>query len=465
MRGKILVALLFAALLISGCARRQTQTGAPTTEKKWRVGVTLLTKQHPFYQELEAAMRETAEKEGIELLIQSAEFNLADQTAQVENFLTSGVDALIICPVDSAGIAGAVKKANAAKVPVFTADIAAQGGDVVCHVASDNVQGGRLAGEYLAKLLGGKGKVVIIDHPVVTSVQDRTRGFMEAISKYPGIQVVDRPPGDGVRDKAMAVTETMLQKHPDLAGIFAINDSTALGALKAVESMGRTNVVIVGYDGDDSLSGGAGNDTIDGGTENDFIVGGEGNDRIIGGSGADELRGDFGNDTIDGGAGNDSISGDDYYGDAEGDDQLFGGDGGDSIGGGGGNDRLDGGNGDDFLRGDEGNDLLIGGAGRDTYAYRHWGYQGDGVDVIQQFVRGEDLLRIEAERSREQLFDDLDSNNDNRITNADALATLSGGALRLDIGGLFDSWSKPGSVSVGGVTVLTLADLASTGWW
>ncbi len=250
MRGKILVSLLFAVLLVAGCAKKQTQTGVPTTEKKWRVGVTLLTKQHPFYQELEAAMRETAEKEGIELLIQSAEFNLADQTAQVENFLTSGVDALIICPVDSAGIAGAVKKANAAGVPVFTADIAAQGGDVVCHVASDNVQGGRLAGEYLAKLLGGKGKVVIIDHPVVTSVQDRTRGFMEAISKYPGIQVVDRPPGDGVRDKAMAVTETMLQKHPDLAGIFAINDSTALGALKAVESMGRTNVVIVGYDGD-----------------------------------------------------------------------------------------------------------------------------------------------------------------------------------------------------------------------
>jgi ribose transport system substrate-binding protein len=250
MRGKTLISLLIAALLVAGCAKKQAQTGTPTTEKKWRVGVTLLTKQHPFYQELEAAMRETAEKEGIELLIQSAEFNLADQTAQVENFLTSGVDALIICPVDSAGIAGAVKKANAAKVPVFTADIAAQGGDVVCHVASDNVQGGRLAGEYLAKLLGGKGKVVIIDHPVVTSVQDRTRGFMEAISKYPGIQVVDRPPGDGVRDKAMAVTETMLQKHPDLAGIFAINDSTALGALKAVESMGRTNVVIVGYDGD-----------------------------------------------------------------------------------------------------------------------------------------------------------------------------------------------------------------------
>jgi ribose transport system substrate-binding protein len=250
MRGKTLISLLIAALLVAGCAKKQGQTGTPTTEKKWRVGVTLLTKQHPFYQELEAAMRETAEKEGIELLIQSAEFNLADQTAQVENFLTSGVDVLIICPVDSAGIAGAVKKANAAKVPVFTADIAAQGGDVVCHVASDNVQGGRLAGEYLAKLLGGKGKVVIIDHPVVTSVQDRTRGFMEAISKYPDIQVVDRPPGDGVRDKAMAVTETMLQKHPDLAGIFAINDSTALGALKAVESMGRTNVVIVGYDGD-----------------------------------------------------------------------------------------------------------------------------------------------------------------------------------------------------------------------
>ncbi|GIV20315.1 MAG: periplasmic sugar-binding protein of ABC transporter [Armatimonadota bacterium] len=250
MRYHAVLLLAVALLLITGCSKQQTQTTAPTEDKKWRVGVTLLTKQHPFYQELEAAMRETAQKEGIELLVQSAEFNLADQTAQVENFLTSGVDALIICPVDSAGIAGAVKKANAAKVPVFTADIAAQGGEVVCHVASDNVQGGRLAGEYMAKLLNGKGKIVIIDHPVVTSVQDRTRGFLEAISKYPGIQVVDRPPGDGVRDKAMAVTETMLQKYPDLAGIFAINDSTALGALKAVESMGRTNVVIVGYDGD-----------------------------------------------------------------------------------------------------------------------------------------------------------------------------------------------------------------------
>lgn len=250
MRHRVMLLFAVAALVIAGCAKKQTQTTAPAESKKWRVGVTLLTKQHPFYQELESAMRETAQKEGIELLIQSAEFNLADQTAQVENFLTSGVDALIICPVDSAGIAGAVKKANAAKVPVFTADIAAQDGEVVCHVASDNVQGGRLAGEYMAKLLNGKGKIVIIDHPVVTSVQDRTRGFLEAISKYPGIQVVDRPPGDGVRDKAMAVAETMLQKYPDLAGIFAINDSTALGALKAVESMGRTSVVIVGYDGD-----------------------------------------------------------------------------------------------------------------------------------------------------------------------------------------------------------------------
>ncbi len=248
------VALLALAglILLSACTRKDDSnaTSQSLESRRYTVGVTLLTKQHPFYQELESAMREEAQKQNLELLIQSAEFNLADQTAQVENFLTRGVNALIICPVDSAGIAGAVKKANEAKVPVFTADIAAQGGEVVCHVASDNVQGGRLAGEYLAKLLNGKGKVVIIDHPVVTSVQDRTKGFMEAISKYPDIQVVDRPPGDGVRDKAMAVTETMLQKHPDLAGIFAINDSTALGALKAVESMGRTSVVIVGYDGD-----------------------------------------------------------------------------------------------------------------------------------------------------------------------------------------------------------------------
>ncbi|MCL6520421.1 MAG: substrate-binding domain-containing protein [Armatimonadetes bacterium] len=231
-------------LTIASCSKKEE------SKKQFRVGVTLLTKSHPFYQELEAAMRETAEKEGIELNIQSAEFKMDDQQAQIEDFITQQVDAIVVCPVDSDTIGGAIQRANEAKIPVFTADIKANEGDVVCHIASDNVAGGRLAGEYMAKLLKGKGKIIIIDHPKVMSVRDRTKGFVEAISKYPSIKIIDRPPGDGERTTSMNVMENMLQRHPDLDGVFAINDSTALGALAAIRQAKRNDIVIVGYDGD-----------------------------------------------------------------------------------------------------------------------------------------------------------------------------------------------------------------------
>jgi ribose transport system substrate-binding protein len=162
--------------------------------------------------------------------------------------VTQKVDAIIVCPVDSRGIGNAIKSANRASVPVFTADIAADEGEVVCHIASDNVAGGHLAGNYLAKLLRGKGKIAIINNPVVTSVLDRVRGFREAIAKFPEIKIVADVDGEAVRDHAMQVSSDVLQGHPDLSGIFGINDDSALGALDAAETFNRKNLVIVGYD-------------------------------------------------------------------------------------------------------------------------------------------------------------------------------------------------------------------------
>ena len=238
-------ALIAIAALVVGCGKKE----APKVGKGPTVGVTLLRKGDPFYRNLESAMREEAVKENITLRVQSAEMDLHTQTSQVEDFIAQKVDAIVVCPVDSKSIAGAIRKANDAKIPVFTADIAAQGGDVVSHIASDNVEGGRLAGEYMVKLLGGKGKIVIVNHPIVTSVQDRVRGFKEAIAKS-AIKIVDDQACEGLRDKAMAVMENLLRKHRDLNGVFAINDSTALGCLAAIRQAKRTDLVIVGYDGD-----------------------------------------------------------------------------------------------------------------------------------------------------------------------------------------------------------------------
>ena len=250
MRSRVLLfaGLLLACVLLSSCTSKAPRKQSKS--KEFTIGVSLLTEEHPFYRELKAAFVEECKKRSLKPIVLSCNMDLATQTAQVENFITRGVDAMVICPAESAGIVGAIRKANAAGIPVFTADIAAQGGKVVSHIASDNVQGGRLAGEYMAKLLKGKGNVAIINHPVVQSVQDRVRGFKEALAKYPGIKIVDDQAAEGQRDKAVTVTENLLQKHRKLDGIFAINDSTALGALAAIEQSGRKDIVLIGYDGD-----------------------------------------------------------------------------------------------------------------------------------------------------------------------------------------------------------------------
>lgn len=214
------------------------------------IGAALLTKTHVFYQDMVEAMKAEAEKSGITIRFQYAEFDGQRQNNHIDTFIAQGVDALIIAPHDSSGVAPAIAEARAAGIPVFTADIAAHDAQVVAHIASDNADGGRKLGVYLGELLEGQGKIAIIDHPIVSSVQDRTRGFEEALKAYPGMEIVQRVPGEGQRDKAFTATQRLLQARQDINAIFGINDDSALGALAAVESAGLSGqMVIVGFDG------------------------------------------------------------------------------------------------------------------------------------------------------------------------------------------------------------------------
>jgi ribose transport system substrate-binding protein len=240
MRSRSILILFTAALLYASCGK---QTTASKT-----IGVSLQTRAHVFYRDLEAGLLDQAKTQNYELIITAGEFDLGKQMSQVEDFIARRVDAIILVPVDSRGVGPAIRKANAAGIPVFTADIAAQEGNVVSHIASDNVAGGRLAGEYMAEALGGKGLVAIINQPNVTSVLDRVQGFREAIGKFPGIKVAADVNGEGVRDKAFTVTADVLQANPGLGGIFGINDDSALGALDAVTQYQKRGIIIVGYD-------------------------------------------------------------------------------------------------------------------------------------------------------------------------------------------------------------------------
>lgn len=236
--------------LMSGAGCKPSDDAAKGNAEK-TIGVTLLTVQHQFYQDLRAGLEEEAVRHGYKLLISTAEFDSARQANQIDEFIVQKVAAMVVCPCDSRSVGASIAAANKAGIPVFTADIACTSpiGKVTAHIASDNVEGGRTAARLLARAIDGKGKVVVLSHPEVASVADRVKGFKEELAKHPEMQLIAELSSDGKRDKAVRVMEDLLQAHADLKGVFGINDDTALGALAAVEAAGKLNQIkIVGYD-------------------------------------------------------------------------------------------------------------------------------------------------------------------------------------------------------------------------
>ena len=246
------LSLFVAALtLMAGCqsANQGGSGGSASSSSGKRIGVTLLTREHEFYRDLEAGLKDAADKQGYQLTVTSGDFDLAKQQSQIENFVVQKMDAIIVCPADSKGIGPAIEQANNAGIPVFTADIAAQSGRVVSHVASDNLAGGRLAADFIARAIGGEGSVGIIGQQEVQTGLDRENGFKEELAaKHPNIKVVAVLNGGGVRDRSLKAAEDMLQGNSAIKAIFGINDDSALGALSAAEARGRGDLVIVGYD-------------------------------------------------------------------------------------------------------------------------------------------------------------------------------------------------------------------------
>jgi len=240
-----LIVIISFALIFLSCGKKAQEKPQIT------IGVSLLTRTHPFYQDLEAGLLQAADSAGYKLLINAGEFDVAKQKDQINDYIVRKVDAIIISPCDSKSIGTSAAAANQAGIPVFTVDIAclAEGVKVVSHIASDNVSGGILAAKALAEALNSEGEIAIIDHPEVESVIQRVKGFEDELKNYPNIKIAAKLSGHGVKDQAFRTAEDILQANPGLDGIFGINDDSALGALAAVEKAGKAGkIVIVGFD-------------------------------------------------------------------------------------------------------------------------------------------------------------------------------------------------------------------------
>lgn len=228
-------------------------------EKKLTVGFSALTLTNPFFKIIADEMTAEGKKHGYEVVVVSADQDVNRQTSQVEDFIVRQVSAIVLNPCDSKAIGAAIKKANDAGIPVFTNDIKYDGtdGKVVCHVATDNYQGGKLAGDAMVKLLGENGgKVAVLHYPDVESCQLRVKGFTEVIDAHNAgsdaakIEVVTTLNGQGAREAGFAAAKDAIEAHPDLAALFAINDPSALGARAALEAAGKADQVrIIGFDG------------------------------------------------------------------------------------------------------------------------------------------------------------------------------------------------------------------------
>lgn len=235
-------------LTLAGCGGG-SEGGGDGGGEALTVGLSVSTLNNPFFVTLRDGAQQAADEAGAELVISDAQNDAASQQSALQNFLTQQVDAIAINPVDSDAAAAAVRPANQEDVPVIAVDRAVNGAEVASTVASDNVEGGRLAAETLADAVG-EGEVVVLQGiPGTSASRDRGQGFSERIADSPEVEVVAEQPADFDRAEALDVMTNLLQAHPDIEGVFAENDEMALGAIQALGDRAGDDVVVVGFDG------------------------------------------------------------------------------------------------------------------------------------------------------------------------------------------------------------------------
>jgi len=251
----LLVSAFLAAVLLSGGCGRSTQKSpaGPT------IGFALTTLNNPFFIDVRAGAEEAAKRNGATLILQAAErdIDVEKQMQIVENLIERKVDAICITPNGSREIVPAILKANAAGIPVFIVDsrvdemtLRDAGGTIVSFAGSDNFEGGRLAGEYVIRRLGGKGKVAVLEGATGHETGDsRKAGFLAAIGREAGIVLAASQPANMDRGLGYTTFQNILQANPDLQAVFACNDMMALGAVEAISASGKTgSVIVVGFD-------------------------------------------------------------------------------------------------------------------------------------------------------------------------------------------------------------------------
>ncbi|WP_159879862.1 MULTISPECIES: ribose ABC transporter substrate-binding protein RbsB [Aquitalea] len=251
---------LLASMLVFGiaaCSKQGPDSAAPAAasapaaaaDGKLTVGLAVSTLNNPFFVSLRKGAEDEAKKDGVTLITVDAQDDPAKQQASVEDLIQKKVSVILINPTDSSAVANVVKEATGKGIKVVSLDRSVNGAEVSAHIASDNVAGGKMAGEFLLEKLGGKGRVVELEGIAGSSAaRERGEGFHKVVDGKAEVKLLAKQPADFDRAKGLSVMENIIQGNKDIQGVFAHNDEMALGALKAIQAAGLKNVVVVGFD-------------------------------------------------------------------------------------------------------------------------------------------------------------------------------------------------------------------------
>ena len=222
----------------------------PAMAEEYTIGVLLSDTSNTFFVTMQQAIEAKAAELGAKTIVLNGANDSAKDVTNMENLLSAGVDIVLYNPVDSDAAAAVAQMAIDKGVQIISLDRGVNGAQVISHIASDNVYGGRIATEKLIELLGGKGVLAEIQGMAgASAANDRHQGFVEAVTAAgPDIEVADSQIGDWDTTKAMGILENMLTARPDIQAVFCANDNMAIGAVQAAQQAGRSDIFIIGFD-------------------------------------------------------------------------------------------------------------------------------------------------------------------------------------------------------------------------
>lgn len=240
-------ALAAAALSFAGCSK----------SGKRRIAVVPKGRAHLFWQSVHAGAVKASRELDVEIIWNgpATETDYNGQIQIVEAMINQRVDAIVLAPIDKKVMVGVVDRAHAAKIPVVIFDSGIDTENYVSLVATDNYAAGQLAADRMGEILGGKGKVIVVAvQPGAASTMARESGFEDQVKKkFPEIQIVDKRYGMADFAKSLQVAENMLTAFPDANGLFASNESSAVGAAQALKGRKDSKVKMVGFDWSQTL--------------------------------------------------------------------------------------------------------------------------------------------------------------------------------------------------------------------